>query len=339
MCTLRHDSETGAYFVVALHSTTRGPAAGGTRAMEYQSLDEAVHDATRLAEVMTMKMSAAQLPMGGGKSVIALPAPRHEIDSSTWNRLLALHGQNLALLRGSYWTGPDIGTRADDMDTLYGLSGFAFGRTTTAGGPGSSAPTTAHGVHTALTASAQHAGMHDLRGVRIDVQGLGAVGMELATMLINDGAIVTACDIDSNRCEQARSLGAHIVATEEILLHESDIYAPCAVGGTIDDDVAATISTRVIAGAANNVLTSSSAADVLAQRGIVFAPDFIANSGGAIHLVGHEVLKWSTADVMRHVANIADTLDEVFQKAEDTKTSCETAARQLARRRLETGDQ
>src|SRR5699024_990770 len=124
-------------------------------------------DATRLAEVMTMKMAAADLPMGGGKSVIALPAPHHEIDHATWQRLLALHAENLRLLRGSYWTGPDVGTASTDMDALHAASGFAFGRLPQAGGPGSSAPITAHGVHVALTASAARAGIGDLRGHRV----------------------------------------------------------------------------------------------------------------------------------------------------------------------------
>lgn len=338
MCTVSHDEQTGAFSVMALHSTTRGPAAGGTRAMYYDSLDDAVDDATRLAEVMTMKMAAADLPMGGGKSVLALPAPRNDLDEPTWQRLLALHGRSLSLLRGSYWTGPDVGTASADMDVLHASSGFAFGRSTGAGGPGSSAPTTAHGVHVAVSAAAARAGIDDLHGKHVVVQGLGAVGMDVVDMLIKDGASITATDIDPDRCERARALGVTVVASGEILAQESDVFVPCAVGGIVDADVAATIDTRAIAGAANNVLASTDAADMLAQREIVFVPDFIANSGGAMHLIGHEVLGWSAGDVASHVAGIAGTLNDVFNSAARDGISTEAAARRLANHRLETSE-
>lgn len=334
MVTFRHDQHTGAVFVIAIHSTARGPAAGGTRAMGYDSTAEAVADATQLAEVMTMKMAAAGLPMGGGKSVIALPAARHDIDEPTWQHLLAIHADNLRLLRGSYWTGPDVGTGSADMDVLHTASGFAFGRTPEAGGPGSSAPVTAHGVHVALAASAARAGIDDLRGHRIAVQGLGAVGLNVVDRLIKDGADVTASDIDTQQCARARALGAGIVAPEDIVTVESDAFVPCATGGAIDTGVAENIVTRVVAGAANNVLADPGAADVLDRRGIVFAPDFIANGGGAMHLVGREVLGWSPAEVSRHVESIATTLDEVFILADREHISTETAARRIAVHRL-----
>lgn len=336
MCTVRHDRVTGTSFVIALHSTERGPAAGGTRAMHYVSLAEAVTDATRLAEVMTLKMAAADLPMGGGKSVIALPAPRHDIDQPTWDRILTLHAENLTVLAGNYWTGPDVGTASADMDALHAASGFAFGRSVEAGGPGSSAPTTAQGVYVALLASAAHAGIDQLRGRRVTVQGLGAVGMDIVEMLVKDDADVTASDIEPDRCRAAQALGARIVEPGEIMSDQSDVFVPCAVGGVIDDEAAETIGTRVIAGAANNVLANASAADVLARRGIVFAPDFIANSGGAMHLVGREVLGWGAEEVARHVGSITGTLDDVFALAETKQLTTETAARQLAAQRLDT---
>ena len=334
MITLRRDEHTGATFVVAIHSTARGPAAGGTRAMHYDSTAEAVDDATRLAEVMTMKMAAADLPMGGGKSVIALPAARHDIDEHTWHHLLAVHVENLRLLRGSYWTGPDVGTGSADMDVMHAASGFAFGRTEAAGGPGSSAPVTAHGVHVALAAGAARAGIGDLRDHRVAVQGLGAVGMDVVDRLIKDGAEVIATDVDPERCDRARTLGARMVAPDDIMTVESDVFVPCATGGVIDPDVADSIATRVVAGAANNVLSDPSAADVLNSRGIVFAPDFIANGGGAMHLVGREVLGWSPDEVSRHVESIATTLDEVFTLSDRDHISTETAARRIAGNRL-----
>ena len=334
LCSTRYDRETGAFFVIAVHSRRRGPAAGGTRAMHYESYDDAVADAMRLAGAMTLKMAAADLPMGGGKSVIALPASRHEIDGTTWRRILSIHAENLATLNGSYWTGPDVGTSSADMDVLHAESGFAFGRSEAAGGPGSSAPATAHGVHVAIAASAAEAGMPRLAGRRVVIQGLGAVGMEVLELTRKDGAELVATDVDPTRCDRARELGATVVAPDEILGLESDVFVPCAMGGVIDLETARIIRTSVVAGAANNVLTTPEAAEELARRGIVYAPDFIANGGGAIHLVGREVLGWSAEEVDAHVEGISGTLGEVFAQARSTGSSAEHAAHVLAESRL-----
>ncbi|AWB93743.1 Glu/Leu/Phe/Val dehydrogenase family protein [Aeromicrobium chenweiae] len=335
LCSSRYDRETGAFFTVAVHSRRRGPAAGGTRAMHYASHEDAVADATRLASAMTLKMAAADLPMGGGKSVIALPAPRHEIDDDLWQRILQVHAENLSALNGTYWTGPDVGTTSADMDLLHGRSGFAFGRSVDAGGPGSSAPSTAQGVYVAMRTAAAEAGMNDLAGRRVLVQGLGAVGMDVLELATKDGADVVAADLDEDRCRRARDLGAAIVRPEEVLDVESDVYAPCAMGGVIDVDVARRIRTSVVAGAANNVLVDPAAGEELARRGVVYAPDFIANGGGAIHLVGREVLGWSPAEVASHVDGIAATLSEVFERARTARLSPDRAAHDLAQSRLD----
>lgn len=334
LCSTRFDRETGAFFVIAVHSRRRGPAAGGTRAMHYESYAEAVADAMRLAGSMTLKMAAADLPMGGGKSVIALPAPRHEIDDDTWHRILAIHAENLSTLNGSYWTGPDVGTSSADMDVLHAASGFAFGRSVSAGGPGSSAPSTAQGVYVAVQCSAAEAGMADLTGRRIVIQGLGAVGMDVLHLARKDGAALIVTDVDEERCEVARALGAEVVAPDEVLGLESDIFVPCAMGGVIDADVARTIHTSVIAGAANNALTDPEVGEELAQRGIVYAPDFVANAGGAIHLVGREVLGWSAEEVANHVQGIGDTLGQVFSAAGARGIGTDQAAHDLAEARL-----
>lgn len=333
LCSTRYDQETGALFVIAVHSRKRGPAAGGTRAMHYESYADAVADAMRLASSMTLKMAAADLPMGGGKSVIALPAPRHDIDDGTWRRILAIHAENLATLNGSYWTGPDVGTSSADMDVLYAGSGFAFGRSEAAGGPGSSAPSTAQGVHVAIKAAAAEAGIDDLAGRRIAIQGLGAVGMDVMELVRKDGAEIVATDVEPERCELAREHGAQIVSADEIMGVESDIFAPCAMGGVIDIEVARSIRTSVVAGAANNILTGPEVGDELAWRGIVYAPDFIANAGGAIHLVGREVLGWSAQEVAAHIEGIAGTLGEVFAQARSTSSSADHAAHAMAESR------
>lgn len=313
----RFDADTGAFFTVAVHSRQLGPAAGGTRAMTYAAGPHAaVADATRLAGAMTLKMAMAGLPMGGGKSVIALPKPRHDIPAATWRRILAIHAENLATLAGSYWTGPDVGTSSADMDELHAASGYAFGRSEEAGGPGSSAPETAHGVHVAIRAAAEEAGFDELRGRRILVQGLGAVGYDVAARVASEGAQVVATDVEPALCKRAQTeLDAEIIGIDEVLTTPSDIFVPCATGGIIDETTARTLPTRVVAGAANNLLSQESAADILCRRGIVLAPDFVANGGGAIHLVGREVLGWSADEVASHVEAVANTLKQIFEFA------------------------
>jgi leucine dehydrogenase len=330
LCSTRFDPETGAFFVVAVHSRERGPAAGGTRAMYYASYDEAVADATRLATAMTLKMAIADLPMGGGKSVIALPAPRRAIDDRTWRRILAIHADNLATLNGSYWTGPDVGTTSTDMDLLHAASGFAFGRSEQGGGPGSSAPSTAQGVYVALRRAAAEADIHELAGRRVAIQGLGAVGFEVLRAVLADGAEAVVADIEPERCARARELGASVVPADQVLETASDIFVPCAMGAVIDLATSQSIRTSVIAGAANNVLAEPAAGDELVRRGIVLAPDFVANAGGAIHLVGREVLGWSAVEVAEHVDRIGDTLGRVFAESRASGTGPERTAQRLA---------
>ena len=335
----RFDAETGAFFTIAVHSRRLGPAAGGTRAMQYAGLDAAVEDASRLAGAMTLKMAIAGLPMGGGKSVIALATPRDEVTADQWRRILEIHAENLQALGGNYWTGPDVGTTSADMDVLHEEGGYAFGRSAQAGGPGSSAPETAHGVHVAIHAAAREAGFDDLRGRRVLVQGLGAVGYDVAARVAAEGAHVIATDVHAARCERARAeLDAEIIDTFDVLSTASDVFVPCATGNLIDDALAEVLPTLVVAGAANNLLVHESAADTLARRGIVLAPDFVANGGGAIHLVGREVLGWTADEVASHVDGIGTTLQQVFAQARSERVSTERAARNLAQDRLSAAD-
>jgi leucine dehydrogenase len=333
---VRHDRETGAWLLIGVHSTALGPAAGGTRAMEYDSFDEAVTDVTKLATAMTMKMAVAGLPMGGGKSVIALPAPRRDISPEVWSRLLRLHAENLNKLGGNYRTGPDVNTTSADMDELGRTTSFVFGRSPEHGGSGSSADNTAVGVYHSVLATAEAAGLGDtLRGLRVLVQGMGAVGSRMAEFAEADGAILAVSDVDASRVAAWEKKGAQIVATDAVTSTPCDVFVPCATGGVIDENVAAKIPCTAIAGAANNPLTNPLVADVLAERGVAFAPDFVSNAGGAIHLVGREVLGWDDQTVEERTRAIADTLRELFRDARDQGISTEHAARNVARRRIQ----
>jgi len=334
----RHDRETGVSFIIRLDSTRLGPAAGGTRAAQYASLGEALDDAGRLAGAMTLKMAVSNLPMGGGKSVIALPAPRNEIDQGTWKRILTLHAENIDTLAGNYWTGPDVNTNSSDMDVLNDTTEFVFGRSAARGGAGSSASNTSLGVFEAMKATAMHRGLGTLDGLTVLVQGLGAVGGGLAVLASQAGARLLVSDTDPERLAWARQLGHAVVGNDDVLTTPCDIFAPCAMGGVLDSAVARELPASAVVGAANNVLADDEAGEILHKRDVLYAPDFVANAGGAFHLVGREVLGWSEETVGARTRRIGDTLAEVYSLAESEDIDTDRAARILARRRIETAD-
>jgi len=338
LCSVRFDRETGAWFVIAVHSTRLGPASGGTRATVYPSVGDAVADAKLLAAAMTTKMAVAGLPMGGGKSVIALPVPRTALDGARWRRILQVHATNVQQLGGTYTTGPDIGTSSADMDVLRETTPFVFGRSAATGGPGSGAPATALGVFAAVRAAVAEAGLGDgnggVAGLRILVQGLGAVGARVAELAAEAGAELLVADVDPERSAAAAAQGARVVSPTEVTRTRCDVLAPCATGGLIDVRVARTLPCAAVAGAANNQLADAEAALVLARRGIVYAPDFVANAGGAIHLVGREVLGWTEDQVVRRTLQIGQTLHRVCADARTYGITTEQAAHALAARRL-----
>ena len=335
LCSVRFDRETGAWFVIAVHSTRLGPASGGTRAMVYPSVGDAVADATRLAAAMTTKMAVAGLPMGGGKSVIVLPAPRAALGDDRWRRILRIHADNVQKLGGTYTTGPDIGTSSADMDVLRETTAFAFGRSVATGGPGSGAPATALGVFTAVRAAVAEARLGDgVAGLRVLVQGLGAVGARVAELAAEAGADLLVTDLDPERCAAAAARGARVVPPADVTRTRCDVLVPCATGGLIDAREARTLPCAVVAGAANNQLADGETARVLTRRGIVYAPDFVANSGGAIHIVGREVLGWTEDQVRHRTLQIGRTLRRVFADARAYGITTEQAAHDLAARRL-----
>lgn len=334
----RHDRETGVSFIIRLDSTRLGPAAGGTRAAQYASFGEALDDAGRLAGAMTVKMAVSNLPMGGGKSVIALPAPRNEIDPGTWKRILTLHAENIDKLAGNYWTGPDVNTNSSDMDIINDTTEFVFGGSAARGGSGSSAFNTSSGVFEAMKATAVHRGLGTLDGLTVLVQGLGAVGSGVADLASQAGARLLVSDTDSERLAWARQRGHTIVGIDDVLTTPCDIFAPCAMGGVLDSAVACELPASAVVGAANNILADEEAAEILHKRDVTYAPDFVTNAGGALHLVGREVLGWSEETVGARIRGIGDTLAEVYSLAESEDIDTDRAARILARRRIETAD-
>lgn len=309
------DQISGSWFVIAVHSTRLGPGGGGTRMRSYPSLAAAIQDACQLAQSMTAKFAAANFPLGGAKAVIALPTGWDDRDRTA---LLQRFGTLVRRLRGLYVTGPDVGTQAEDMDVIATTGApYVFGRTPAAGGAGSSAPPTALGVFCAIEALATHLfGSAALGGRRVLVQGAGGVGQELIVRLQHAGAEVLVSEIDPGVTQRLQGTGITLVAPDQVMATPCDIFAPCALGGVLNHVSIAQLRCRGIAGAANNQLATAEDAERLRARGIVYVPDFVANSGGAITVVAVEALGWSPAQAEAKVRAISDTVRQVLQQAE-----------------------
>jgi leucine dehydrogenase len=334
--TVRFDAASGTWMFICVHSTVLGPSAGGTRMKVYAEPADALLDASRLAAAMTAKNALADLPLGGGKAVLAVP----EIPQGPARRdLLLRYGDLLSALGGTYRAACDMNTTELDMDVVAERSPYVFGRTVRGGGSGTSAPATAAGVFHGIRASVAKAfGSPDLTGRTVLVQGVGAVGRVLASTLRDAGANLVLTDVDETRAkESANELGAGVVAPDEAVATECDVFSPCATGGVLDASSIAALRCRVIAGAANNQLAQAEDADRLAERDILYAPDYVVNAGGIIHLASLELLGEDEARRDERVRGIEDTLAEVFRTAEAEGISTGAAAERMVQGRLERG--
>jgi leucine dehydrogenase len=327
---IHRDHETGAWMFVCIHSTRRGPAGGGTRMKVYERPADGLDDAMRLSAAMSRKTAVAGLPFGGGKAVIAVP----EIPHGQGRRELFLrYGDLVASLGGTYRTSSDMNTGESDMDVIWERTKYVFGRSVAAGGAGNPARPTAVGVFHGIRASVAHltGGSDDLAGRRILLQGAGGVGSLLADHLAHAGAAVLVADLDHARAQAvADRVGGEVVAPHQILRTEADVYAPCAVGGVLDRDSAARIRCSVVAGSANNQLAQPEAAEVLSERGVLYAPDYVINAGGAIGVAGIEQLGWSEPEVNTALKQIGETLRDVYRRSEQQGISTAAAADAIA---------
>ncbi len=327
---------SGLPLAIAIDSTALGPALGGCRMWSYASPEDGVADALRLAGAMTLKAAAAGLDLGGGKGVICLPG----VAPSPQQRQAALldFADAVDSLEGRYITAEDVGTCADDMALIATRTEHVVGMPARLGGRGDPSPLTARGVERAIRACCAHLfGSADLDGLRICVVGVGHVGLALVRRLTAAGAEVLASDIDPSRRAPLQELGVRWVAPEAAMLSECDVLAPCALGGVVDGANAKGLRCSILCGAANNVLSDDALAARLMGRGILYAPDFIANAGGLIHvyadLHGHPA-----ARVDELVDSIELTIQRVLVEADQAATTPLTAARQLARARLTAGE-
>lgn len=320
------DPASGLRAIIAIHNTRLGPALGGCRYLPYADDQSALRDAARLAQGMSYKAALAGLPQGGGKAVI-LRAPH--VDNR--GALFEAFGRMIESLRGEYITAVDSGTSSADMDCIAQHTAYVTS-TTAAGDP---SPHTALGVFAGIQASARaRLGSADLSGLRIAVQGLGHVGYALCEQLAAAGAELLVSDLDSGKVQLAvEQLGAQPVASEALLITPCDILAPCGLGGVLSSPVVAQLRCAAVAGAANNQLARTEVADELEARGILYAPDYVINSGGLVFvsLQHHgEALPAITA----HLAKIGTRLTEVYAHAQAERRSPARVADSLAERIL-----
>lgn len=330
---VRRGRRTGAQTIVAIHSTVLGPALGGCRLWRYENLQSAIDDALRLSAAMTLKAAAAQLPLGGGKAVIFPPAGL-ELAGRSREALLRDFAETLDMLDGLYITAEDVGTTAADMAVLSGLSPHVVGVPTGRGGSGDPGEFTAAGVQAAMRACARHCfGSPELQGRSIALVGLGHVGEPLARRLTAAGAGLVLSDIDGSKRALADELGASWREPAEALRADVDILAPCAMGGAIDEALGVELQARVVCGSANNQLVDPHLADVLAARGILYAPDFIVNSGGLIN-VSLELTGYDRDLALTRADAIETVLGSILDHAESAEITPLAAAVELATRRI-----
>lgn len=319
--------EAGYHALIAIHSTVRGPAAGGTRFWNYRTREEALQDVLRLARGMTYKNALAELPLGGGKAVIIG-------DNAIKDRekLFRAHGRFIDSLRGQFITGEDVGTSPADMEYVRRETTYVAGLHGRSGDP---SPRTARGVFRAMQAAAKQCwGSESLGGKTVSIQGCGHVGYFLAQELITAGAKLIVTDVDREKVEHVISaFGASSVAPEKIFSVQADIFAPCALGGILNGQTIAQLKVAVVCGSANNQLLESSDGDYLEKRGILYVPDYAANAGGIIGGCCMELMGWDQQATQKKIDAIYDTILRLFELAQEESIPPYAAADRLAEQR------
>jgi leucine dehydrogenase len=321
------DDAAGYQGIVVIHSTALGPAIGGTRYWSYKTEEEAMTDGLRLARGMTYKNALAGLPFGGGKSIVL-----HDGDATDREKLFRAHGRMVKSLGGKYITAEGVGTSPADMEYVLQETTYVGGLQGRSGDP---SPHTARGVFRAMQAAAKYKwGSDDLAGKTVAIQGCGHVGYFLAGELARVGAKLIVTDVDAAKVKRAmEDHGANMVAPGEIYSVAADIFAPCALGGVVNDQTLSQFKVALIVGGANNQLLEPRHGDLLEQRGIVYAPDYAANAGGVINGACREMLGWDVPKTLAKTDAIYDTLLTIFAMAEREKIPTYQAADRLAEER------
>ncbi len=323
------DPASGLRAIIAIHNTALGPATGGCRMFDYASDDAALDDVLRLSRGMTYKSALAGLPYGGGKAVI-LGDPARDKNRK---RLLAM-GEFINSLHGRYIGAEDSGTGVADIQVMREKTPYVYGVAKQQRFGGDPSPYTALGVYCGIKAALRYQrGSDDLSGLRIAIQGAGAVGRCLGERLLKDGAEVYVADIRPANLQRVVDLGAKAVPTRDLLSLDVDVLAPCAMGAVLNEDTVRNLSADIVAGAANNQLASPELAETLRERGIVYAPDFVINAGGIID-VYYQQQGAGSEQSERHIEQIGETLTRVLQLSEAEGRSTHAVAESLAEARF-----
>lgn len=328
-----HDEASGLRAIIAVHSTRLGPALGGCRMWPYASDVEAITDVLRLSHAMTYKNAMAQLLRGGGKSVIIGDPQRDKSED-----LFHAFGRCVESLGGRYVVAEDVGTAVEDMTVVRSETRHVMGFAAEAGSSGDPSPVTAYGVFCGLKAAVKfRLGRDNLEGVAVAVQGLGHVGYHLCEFLHEAGARLFVADIDPAAIERVtKAFGAVPVGTDQIYDLSVDVYAPCALGATLNDETIPRLKAAVVAGAANNQLATAEDGAALAARDILYAPDYVINAGGVINLA-YENGAYDRQKAMAHTGRIYDTAMEIFERARLEGLPTSVVADNIAEERLAAG--
>ena len=326
-----NDHVTGLKAIVAIHSTALGPGLGGTRFYPYPTTAEAIRDVLNLSRGMSYKAALAGLDLGGGKAVIIGDPMKDKTEA-----LLRAYGRFVQAIGGRYYTACDVGTYSEDMDVVARECRFVTGRTVAHGGAGDSSVLTAYGVYQGMRASAEALwGSPTLSGRTVGIAGVGKVGHHLVKHLVDDGAQVVVTDVYQPAVDRmVKEYGATAVADADALVRaEIDVYAPCAMGDALTDDVVDVLTAKIVCGAANNQLSHPGIEKALNDRGILYAPDYCVNSGGLIQ-VADELEGFSFERAEQRASKIYDTTKAVFELARTEAITPAEAADRLAERRM-----
>ncbi len=327
-----HDKESGLKAFIAVHDTTLGPAAGGCRMWPYASEMDALNDALRLARGMSYKNAMAGLPLGGGKAVIIANSKTDKSEA-----LFKAFGRCVESLDGKYITAEDVGMTTDDINIIASETKYVAGTPNGDHASGDPSPFTAKGIYNGIRAAVKHKlGKDDLAGLTVAVQGVGNVGINLCQFLHDDGVKLIVSDIIQDHLDAAvERFGATVVDPDEILTVKADVVSPCALGAVLNDETITHLNTSIIAGGANNQLANDSHGVRLMDKGILYAPDYVINSGGIINVSGEAAGNYDLGWVNRKIDNIYHTLLHIFERADAEERPTNVVADEMAEEIIE----
>ena len=326
-----HDPSAGLNAFIAIHDTTLGPACGGVRVWPFATEDEAVLDVLRLSRAMTYKSAVAGLPLGGGKAVIVADSRKDKNEA-----LLRVFGRYVDTLGGRYLTTEDVGMTPHDLEFIADETEHVLGLPLSMGGSGDTSAQTGLGIYLGMKACARAVwGSDSLEGKVVAIQGFGNVGSHTAGHLIEEGARLVVTDVYEGSRERAASMGATLVAPGDVYDTECDIFAPCALGGVLNDDTVPRLRCAIVAGGANNQLLENRHGDQLHERGILYAPDYVINAGGIINVASELDGVYRPERARELTERIYDTVGWVISTAREEGIPTYLAADRMAERRLD----